>query len=84
MSVEYISSSGMYCDVCGRMPSLLGNLKLDTPIVTRQPKVKHLHGYAHHSVLSRCMVALQPSSNGYMDMLTTSVLLRACWLHSNQ
>jgi hypothetical protein len=45
-----------YCDVFGRMPSL-GNLKLDTPVVVRQPKVKHFHGYAHHSVLSRCMVA---------------------------
>jgi hypothetical protein len=30
-----------YCDVFGRMPSLLGNLKLDTPVVARQPKVKH-------------------------------------------
>jgi hypothetical protein len=59
------------------MLSLLGNLKLDTPVVVRQPKVKHfhgdevnngirgylatvvewLHGYAHHSVLSRCMFA---------------------------
>jgi hypothetical protein len=38
-----------YCDVFGRMPSLLGNLKLDTPVVARQPKVKHLHGYARHS-----------------------------------
>jgi hypothetical protein len=37
-----------YCDVFGQMPSLLGNLKLDTPVVARQPKVKHLHGYAHH------------------------------------
>jgi hypothetical protein len=36
----------IYCDVFGRMPSLLGNLKLDTSVVTRQPKVKHLHGYA--------------------------------------
>jgi hypothetical protein len=66
-----------YCDVFGRMLSLLGNLKLDTPVVARQLKVKYfhgyeakngirgylatvvewLHGYAHHSVLSRCMVA---------------------------
>jgi hypothetical protein len=47
----------IYCDVFGRMPSLLGNLKLDTTVVARQPKVKHLHGYARDSVLSRCMVA---------------------------
>jgi hypothetical protein len=53
----------VYCDVFGRMPSLLGNLKLDTPVVAMQPKVKHFHGYAHHSVLSRCMVAEQPWSN---------------------
>jgi hypothetical protein len=33
------------CDVFGRMPSSLGNLKLNTPVVARQPKVKHLHGY---------------------------------------
>jgi hypothetical protein len=46
-----------YCEVFGRMPSLLGNLKLDTTVVARQPKVKHFHGYADHSVLSRCMVA---------------------------
>jgi hypothetical protein len=46
-----------YCDVFGRMPSLLSNLKSDTPVVARQPKVKHLHGYARDSVLSRCMVA---------------------------
>jgi hypothetical protein len=26
-------------------------------VVARQRKVKHFHGYAHHSVLSRCMVA---------------------------
>jgi hypothetical protein len=45
------------CDVFGRIPSLLGNLKLDTLVVARQLKVKHFHGYAHHSVLSRCMVA---------------------------
>jgi hypothetical protein len=38
-----------YCDVFGRMPSSLGNLKLDAPVVARQPKVKHLHGYARHS-----------------------------------
>jgi hypothetical protein len=63
--------SHLYCDVFGRMPSLLGNFKLDTPVVARQPKVKHLHGYARDSVLLRCMVALQPWSNGYMDMLTT-------------
>jgi hypothetical protein len=30
----------------GRMPLLLGSLKLDTPVFARQPKVKHLHGYA--------------------------------------
>jgi hypothetical protein len=47
----------IYCDVFGRMPSSLGNPKLDTPVVARQPKVKHLHGYARDSVLSRCMVA---------------------------
>jgi hypothetical protein len=46
-----------YCDVFGRMPSLLGNLKLDTPVVARQPQVKHFHGYAYHSALLRCMVA---------------------------
>jgi hypothetical protein len=46
-----------YCDVFGQMPSLLGDLKSDTPVVARQPKVKHLYGYAHQSVLSRCMVA---------------------------
>jgi hypothetical protein len=46
-----------YCDVFGRLPSLLGNLKLDTPVVARQPKVKHLHEYARDSVLSRCMFA---------------------------
>jgi hypothetical protein len=51
--VQYLK----YCNVFGRMPSLLGNVKLDTPVVARQPKVKHLHGYTHHSVLSRCMVA---------------------------
>jgi hypothetical protein len=49
-----------YCDVFGRMPSSLGNLKLDTPVVARQPKVKHLHGYAREQVLLRCMVAWQP------------------------
>jgi hypothetical protein len=38
----------IYCDMLGRMPSLLGNLTLDTPVVARQPKVKHLHGYPHH------------------------------------
>jgi hypothetical protein len=47
-----------YCEVFGRMPSLLGNLKFDTPVVGRQPKVKHFHGYARHSVLSRCMICL--------------------------
>jgi hypothetical protein len=47
----------IYCDVFGRMPSLLGNLKLDTLVVARQLKVKHLHGCARDSVLSRCMVA---------------------------
>jgi hypothetical protein len=60
-----------YCDVFGRMPSLLGNLKLDTPVVARQPKVKHLPGYARDSVLSPCVVAWQPWSNGYMDTLAT-------------
>jgi hypothetical protein len=35
-----------YCDVFGRMPPLLCNRKLDTPVVAMQPKVKHLHGYA--------------------------------------
>jgi hypothetical protein len=45
-----------YCDVFGRMPSLLVNLKLDTPVVAKQPKVKHFHGYAHHSVLLVAMV----------------------------
>jgi hypothetical protein len=49
--------------VFGRMPSLLGNLKLDTPVVARQPKVKHLHGYARDSVLLRRMVAEQPWSS---------------------
>jgi hypothetical protein len=34
------------CDVFGQIPSSLGNLKLDAPVVARQPKVKHLHGYA--------------------------------------
>jgi hypothetical protein len=34
------------------MPSLLGNLKLDTPIVARQPKVKHLHGYARDGIVA--------------------------------
>jgi hypothetical protein len=52
-----------YCDVFVRMLSLLGNLKLDTPVVARQPKVKHFHGYACDSVLSRCMVAWQPCSS---------------------
>jgi hypothetical protein len=47
----------IYCDLFGRMPSLLGNLKLDTHVIVRQPKVKNLHGYARQSVLSRCMVA---------------------------
>jgi hypothetical protein len=51
------SSTNIYCDVFCRKPSLLGNLKLDTPVVARQPKVKHFHGYAHPSVLSRSMVA---------------------------
>jgi hypothetical protein len=54
---ENLKSYVAYCDVFGRMPSLLGNLKLDTPVVARQPKVKHFHGYARDSVLSRCMVA---------------------------
>jgi hypothetical protein len=36
----------IYCDVFGRMPPLLCNRKLDTPVVARQLKVKHLHGYA--------------------------------------
>jgi hypothetical protein len=45
----------------GRMPSLLGNLKLDTPVVARQPKVKHLHGYAP---LKYCCVAWLPSNRG--------------------
>jgi hypothetical protein len=56
---EFVTSTYhyIYSDVFGRMPLLLGNLKLDTPVVARQPKVKHFHGYAHHSVLSRCMVA---------------------------
>jgi hypothetical protein len=26
-------------------------------VVARQPKVKHFHGYAHQSVMSRCIVA---------------------------
>jgi hypothetical protein len=40
----------LYCDVFGRMPSLLCNRKLDTPVVARQPKVKHLHGYARNII----------------------------------
>jgi hypothetical protein len=40
------SNTSQYCEVFGRMPSSLGNLKLDAPVVARQPKVKHLHGYA--------------------------------------
>jgi hypothetical protein len=52
-----------YCDVFGRMPSFLCNRKLDTPVVARQPKVKHLHGYAREQVLLRCMVAWQPWSS---------------------
>jgi hypothetical protein len=61
-----------------RMPSSLGNLKLDTPVVARQPTVKHLHGYAREQVLLRCMAAWQPWSNSYMDTLVTKVLLRTC------
>jgi hypothetical protein len=38
--------NAIYCDVFGRMPPLLCNRKLDTPVVAMQPKVKHLHGYA--------------------------------------
>jgi hypothetical protein len=56
-TVEDTTFRKIYCDVFGRMPSLLGNLKLDTPVVARQLKVKHLHGYARDSVLSRCIVA---------------------------
>jgi hypothetical protein len=45
------SSSYTYCDVFGRMPPLLCNRKLDTPVVAMQPKVKHLHGYARDSIV---------------------------------
>jgi hypothetical protein len=40
-------------DSIGRMPPLLCNRKLDTPVVAMQPKVKHLHGYARTVVLHR-------------------------------
>jgi hypothetical protein len=45
----------IYCDVFGRMPPLLCNRKLDTPVVAMQPKVTHLHGYAHVTVLLCCI-----------------------------
>jgi hypothetical protein len=44
----------IYIVTFGRMPPLPCNRKLDTPVVAMQPKVKHLHGYAHEQVLLRC------------------------------
>jgi hypothetical protein len=38
----------MYCDVFGRMPSLLDNRKVNDLVVARQPLVRYFHGYAHH------------------------------------
>jgi hypothetical protein len=43
---NYMKLTELYCDVFGQIPSLLCNRKLDTPVVARQPEVKHLHGYA--------------------------------------
>jgi hypothetical protein len=54
------------------MPLLLGNLKLDTPVVARQPKVKHLHEYAHHSVLSHCMDVTILSEEKLSDIIHIS------------
>jgi hypothetical protein len=48
--VHYLNVNLIYCDVFGRMPPLLCNRKLDTPVVAMQPKAKHLHGYAHATV----------------------------------
>jgi hypothetical protein len=37
------------------MPPLLCNRKLGTSVIAMQPKVKHLHGYAHVTVLLCCI-----------------------------
>jgi hypothetical protein len=59
------------------MPSLLGNLKLDTPVVARQPKVKHLHGYPCKWT-RYCRVAWLPNKCGRMVTWILSALKYCC------
>jgi hypothetical protein len=60
--------------VFGRMPPLLGNLKLDTPVVARQLKVKHMDTLA----TKYCCVAWLPSNRGRIFTWIRSPLKYCC------